>query len=311
MRKRIALGVALCAWAAPANAIPDTLVAALGATEPESLVSPAKPDPVADAGPPAPAGWRPKLWFQIAVAPEIVSETPFTDHNDATEISWTMGLETNLAPWLKFKFTLGPSATVDSDGDSGERSSLNAGFDFRTSNPIGWNVTPSFTYKISRRYEGFFGDRDGTDHTLEAALNYQRKFNGLTFEFALVSRRLQSTRSNSDYWAARLLPTLTIPVFNNTTDLTLSVSAERRLFDDINASIGRNRRDWRLEAGAGLNFARGINSYLNRSLPKESRHDIFRDFLIGARWIGIDSNVGDEDNSTLKFTPSISIRIGF
>ena len=252
----------------------------------------------------------PKLWFQVAVAPEVASDTPFSsDHTDSTDVSWTLGMDIALSPDLNLGATVGPTATIDSDEDAAESSKLNLAVELLTGASVLGGLSPSFKYQFSQRYESFFHDSDGQEHTFEAAFNHQLKFRGGRLDFSLGSRWFESTLANSDYWSIRLIPKLTIPIARESIDLTFNLTVERRRYEDLNPLIGRQRRDWRLEAVAGINLARAINTYLNRDI--EHSRDIFRTFIIGVRWIGIDSNVEASDSSTFKFTPSVSIRVNF
>jgi len=265
-----------------------------------------KPQPTAGTGAPSGSATGAKIWFQIGVSPEITSEANLPRNTDSTKVGWLLGVDYVFARGWTAKLSLGPSATVDSDRDSRESSSFDVGLALESSNPLVLGLTPTISYQYTRKYQSFFADRDGHQHTFEGTLNRQFKWRWATLDVPFGPQRIDASNAADDYWAVRLRPKLTVPLLGDSVRLVLNLNLERRWYDETDPTIGRPRRDFRVETVAGLNFAPVINRWL---ASQGNRQDIVREFTIGGRWIENNSNVDGQDKSSLRFTPSMTVRI--
>lgn len=263
-----------------------------------------------------PVSGRP--WFQIEVAPEIVSQAPFrrdAETTDSTAVSWTVGITCALSRDFTFEVEGGASVDLDSDEDAEEGSAFAAAARLQTSNPVLFGIEPFLSYGFERAYDEFFDGDGETEHTFEGGVAAERSAGPMTIGGEAAARWSDSTEPLSDYLALRLSPEIEIGLSPRIAALHLDGEVEWRRYQDRNPLIMEERRDRRLSAFAGLQLAPLVNRLLG--FPHEESEDprepgpLVQDALLGVRWEDVNSNVEEEEQAEFKFAPAFSIRFGF
>lgn len=253
----------------------------------------------------------PKFWFQLDVSPSIVSDQPFASGGrttDSTVVGWTLGYNQSISPGLDLSVTAGPKVTLDADDDAEEASVIAASVRIGASDPILLGMKPFARYSIGVRYNEFFEGRNGTAHEFTGGLTFERRFDPFSFGFELSSRLTEVSGQAEDYFAVLFAPELNVVIARDSLDLHVDTAVERRWYDDLEASPQVERRDWRFQGFFSLDFAKLINRRLGRAggLPRDG---VFRDLAVGVRILEVDSNIDEEDRSSLTVAPAIAIRI--
>lgn len=253
----------------------------------------------------------PKFWFQLDVAPSIVSEQPFAAGGrtiDSTLVGWTLGYNQSISPGLDLALLAGPKVTLDADDDAEEASVLGASVRIGASNPVLFGLKPFGKYAIGLRYGEFFESRNGTAHEFTGGVTFERRFDPFSFGFELSSRLTEVSGQAEDYFAVQFAPELNVAIARDAVDLHVDVALERRWYEDMDATPQVERRDWRFQGFFSLDFAKLINRRLS-NIGRLPRDGVFRDLAVGVRVLEVDSNVDDQDRSALTVAPAIAIRI--
>lgn len=244
-----------------------------------------------------------RTWLELEVAPELVSHNPLGSSSrasDATNVSMTVITTHPLSRSLEIEIDAGPSTTIDTDNDRPFESSLAAGVELRT-RPGASGFASFVSYGIARDFEDFFGDGLDTVQTLKAGVRYGGEIGPMAVGFELAPRWVNSTFDLDDYLAGELWMEGVIPVFGDGIDLIAEGIVDRRWYQNFDPGLQGKRRDWRIEAFLGLDFAGAV-------APKDSNW--LRSLGVGLRWLDVHSNDNSVDSSSLKFLPAVTVRLG-
>ena len=248
---------------------------------------------------------RSSISFEIA--PAIAAHNSLgpigPESRDTTSLDMSLFF-TNVQPIsdrLEVRFLAGPDMIIE-NGDVRE-SVLVAGAELRTRRSAS-GVVGFAGYEIARVYDDFFRDGFDTEHIFSGGIRYGTNIGQGEIGFELGPRWLISKLVTGDYLAGRLLVDSTYPVVKNKVSLIGELSVDRRWYLNVHPSIGEKRRDWRLQAFAGVDFA-------DLLAPPSGGANPVRSLGVGVLWQDIDSNRPDIHRTAFKFVPAITIGASF
>jgi hypothetical protein len=244
-----------------------------------------------------------RTWLEFEVAPELVSHNPLGSSSrasDATNVSLTVITTHPLSRSLEIEIDGGPSTTIDTDEDRPFESSLAAGVELRT-RPGPSGFASFVSYSVARDFEDFFGEGLDTVQTLKAGVRYGGEIGPMAVGVELAPRWVNSSFDLDDYLAGELWMEGVIPVFGEGIDFIAEGIVDRRWYQNFDPVLQGKRRDWRIEAFFGLDFAGAV-------APKDSNW--LRSLGVGVGWLDVHSNEEAIDSSSLKFLPAVTVRLG-
>lgn len=202
---------------------------------------------------------------------------------------------------LEVRFLAGPDLIIE-NGDVRE-AVLVAGAELRT-RPGASGIVGFVGYEFAEVYEDFFKSSIDTENIFSAGIRYGTNIGPGEIGFELGPRWLISDHAPSEYLAGRLLADSTYPLVKDKVSLIGEFSVDRRWYLSEHPLIGAKRRDWRLQAFAGVDFA-------DLLAPPSGGRNPVRSLGVGVLWQDIDSNRPDVHRTAFKFVPAITVGASF